>query len=271
MRKRKPRPPGYYGGKQGYGKAEWIIGLMPPPVLGQWYVEPYGGMAGVMMAREPASAETYNDINDRLVNWWLAVRDEPAEFARLLRYTPVSRSLYERAIAEMDDMSLPPVRRAVAFHIIITQSVLGSDGRPEGCFCIRTTQSKKSIWDSARIEALADRMRYVVVENREASEMLEKTAPHENAVVYVDPPYATSDISAYRYGDIDIDELTEALLAQRGFCAISGYGDEWAHLGWHAESRPALRARIGNAGASEPRVEVLWINRPRESMAQRLF
>ena len=31
MRKRKPRPPGYYGGKQGYGKAEWIIGLMPPP------------------------------------------------------------------------------------------------------------------------------------------------------------------------------------------------------------------------------------------------
>lgn len=33
MAKRKPRPPGYYGGKQGYGKAEWIIGLMPPPVL----------------------------------------------------------------------------------------------------------------------------------------------------------------------------------------------------------------------------------------------
>ena len=42
----------YYGGKRRYGKGEWIAAQLP------WrrdssYIEPCGGMAGVLLARPP--------------------------------------------------------------------------------------------------------------------------------------------------------------------------------------------------------------------------
>ena len=46
----KVQPLPWYGGKAGFGKAEWIAGLLP------WrkdstYVETHGGMAGVLCRR----------------------------------------------------------------------------------------------------------------------------------------------------------------------------------------------------------------------------
>ena len=66
----------YYGGKRGYGKAEWIASFLP------WhsdscYVEPFAGMAGVLFARQPVKVEVLNDLNQRVVNWLRVVRDEP--------------------------------------------------------------------------------------------------------------------------------------------------------------------------------------------------
>lgn len=74
----KPSPLNYYGGKARGGKADWINSLLPPAdYKRQCYVEPYGGMASVMLARAPVKIEILNDLNSRLVNWWQVVQSAP--------------------------------------------------------------------------------------------------------------------------------------------------------------------------------------------------
>ena len=116
----------YYGGKQ-KGKAEWIGSLLP------WkqdttYVEPFCGMAGVLLARAPVNLEILNDRNDRIINWWRAVRDEPEEFAYLIENTPYSRAEYDRAWENLDNEELTALQRALAFHIVVEQGLSKGDG-----------------------------------------------------------------------------------------------------------------------------------------------
>ena len=116
----------YYGGKRGYGKAEWIASFLPH-TPDSCYIEPFAGMAGVLLARAPVKTEILNDLNGRVINWWRAVRDEPEEFGRLLEFTPFSRAEYEWGLSAMDDESLPPLRRALAFHVVVDQCIVHGD------------------------------------------------------------------------------------------------------------------------------------------------
>ena len=266
MAKRKPRPLRYYGGKQGYGLAEWINSHLPPPCKEQMYVEPFAGMAGVMMAREKAGTEILNDINVRVINWWLAVRDHHMEFRHLVHYTPHSERLYREAKTQMDDESLPLVRRALAFHIIVGQGIAQGDGGSGWAAHYNPSVGSVNSWRAERVDDLYERIRSVQIYERDAIELLSGIADMPYAVIYCDPPYQTANTSPYRYGDIDKDELTAALLAQKGFVAISGYGDEWEHLGWRCETKSALRRQINGRG--ERRIEKLWLN---QDPPQRLF
>ena len=81
----------YYGGKRGYGKAEWIASFLPH-TPDSCYVEPFAGMAAVLLARSPVDIEILNDANERIVNWWRIVRDEAEEFGRLIDFSPFSRA-----------------------------------------------------------------------------------------------------------------------------------------------------------------------------------
>ena len=130
--KRKPQAMRYYGGK-GKGKAKWINSHLPPPVKRQVYAEPYGGMAGVLLQREKAGFEIYNDLSDRLYNWWICIRDEPTEFARLVEYTPRCERMFREAAVEVDNPKLPPVRRALAFYQLLAYSLMGG-GRWQGIY-----------------------------------------------------------------------------------------------------------------------------------------
>lgn len=52
----------YLGGKNRI--APWIIGFFPPH---KFYVEPFGGSAAVLLNKQPAFLEIYNDLYDRIV------------------------------------------------------------------------------------------------------------------------------------------------------------------------------------------------------------
>ena len=260
-----PSPLPYFGGKRRGGKAAWIVSILPPPSNAQTYIEPFGGMAAVMMSRAPITTEILNDLNERLMNWWVCIRDESAEFARLLAYTPHSRSLFAKAIGELDDMSLPPIRRALAYHIIISGCINRGDGKrikPSNFFIAsHPGRPQRSKWTLERVERLAQRMYHVGLECRDAIELLNEHAANAHAVVYCDPPYYSASTSPYLHSEIDVDRLTAALHAQKGYCAISGYGSEWEHLGWHRSERRSYRTHI-NAAESVDRIDVVWTNRP---------
>ena len=248
----------YYGGKRGYGKAEWIASFLPH-TPDSCYIEPFAGMAAVLLARPPVDIEILNDANERIVNWWRIVRDEAEEFGRLIDFSPFSRAEFQWARANIDNPDLTPLRRALAFHVVVEQSVVHSD-KASGGWGRKITPAVGSVARirAANIAAIAERLRDVQLECQDACSLLERVKGCDYAVIYADPPYRTADDSAYSKSDFDIERCAGLLSAQRGAVGISGYGDEWDLLGWRRVEQPALRRQINGNG--ENRMEVLWLN-----------
>lgn len=69
----------YLGGKNRI--APWIISFFPPH---KFYVEPFGGSAAVLLNKQPAFLEIYNDLYDRIVSFFEVLRD-PEKAERLAR------------------------------------------------------------------------------------------------------------------------------------------------------------------------------------------
>src|SRR5262245_9266417 len=81
-------PIAWYGGK--YYLAEWIIGHFPNHRL---YIEPFGGMANVLLKKAHSEVEIFNDLDGRVTNFFRVLR-EPEKLAELKRrceLTPYSR------------------------------------------------------------------------------------------------------------------------------------------------------------------------------------
>ena len=249
----------YYGGKQGYGKAEWIAGLLPWK-LDSFYCEPFAGMAGVLLNRPAVKMEMLNDLNGRVVNWWRVVRNYPEDFGYLVEHTPRSRDEFRWAGVAVDNQELPDIQRALAFHILISQCLNTGDNRLTGGSWRRRfkPEGKKDGDFVPKLDCLAKRLRYVQLENINALDLLERTADCDYAVIYCDPPYPTADTGAYAIGNLDFDRLGELLQAQQGAVAVSGYPGEWDCLGWESETQKHGRSQIN--GKVQERTEVLWRN-----------
>ena len=251
----------YYGGKNPQrGIAHWITSMMPGPKDCSLYVEPFCGMLGVLLSRPEAFCEIINDQNDRVVNWWRVIRDHPDEFGRALDWTPQhSRSEYEISKGLLDDAD--PIKRAVAFTVIVTMGITHCDVREHMQYAVRY-KKRYPPWCTDDILRLHRRIRRVQIENCDAVELLHRTAKQDHALIYCDPPYRTSDLRPYRFVP-DWDALAGALQAQTGKVAISGYGDEWDHLGWHSVQRKS-QVRTYNNSTQESTVrestEKLWMN-----------
>ena len=162
---------------------------------------------------------------------------------------------------------LPPLRRAHAFTVVMLQSHPATNG--DGGWSIGnmpTSWQRITGWSwhhgiAERLPHLAERMRNVVLENRDALDLLTELADREDVLIYVDPPYA--DTVGYRH-DVDRAGLHEALRAQRGKVLVSGYDDEWDVLGWRRESRAGKVSYgiMGGRREHQARTESVWANYP---------
>ena len=269
----------YYGGKSPVGsKARWICSIMGFNKR-ESYIEPFAGMLGVLLSRPKSRVEMVNDANGDLVNWWKCVRDFPDEMAHRVALTPRSRKVFSESIQilKSEGYEDDPMGRAVAFHCVCCQSMSHSSiGQTPGRWALSINPNVGSLgnWSGEEFAPLASRMRDVQIENRCASEVLERTSREPGCLIYCDPPYRTADASPYGDFELSWSRLGELLLAQKGNVAISGYGDEWDCLGWTRSELKSAHTPIG-ANASAPgakaskRVEVLWTNF--EPAQRRLF
>lgn len=110
---------GWYGGK--FSHLDWLLPLLPKC---HHYCEPFAGSGAVLINREAAPVETYNDIDGDVVNFFRVLRDRHEELIRAIALTPFSREEYHRAIYGSTS-GISDVERARRFYIKARQTRTG--------------------------------------------------------------------------------------------------------------------------------------------------
>ncbi|SAI58979.1 modification methylase [Bordetella ansorpii] len=177
----------YHGGK--FRLAPWVIRHFPPH---RCYVEPYGGAAGVLVQKDRAYAEVYNDLDGDVVNLFRVLRS-PSDRALLveqLTLTPYARDEFEAAYEVAED----PVERARR-TLIRAEMGFGSAGATKGATGFRVDTRRvygtaQDLWRRlpATLSAVGERLSGVMIENRPALDVIRQ---HDgpDVLFYIDPPY----------------------------------------------------------------------------------
>jgi len=132
------------------------------------------------------------------------------------------------------------------------------------------------------LQAAAERLRRVIIEDRPAVEVISKYGA-ANAVIYLDPPYleATRSALAKRRGadyaveyasEAEHRELAATLHAAPAAVLLSGYPSplyEDLYAGWWRVERPVDKpSSLVSGGRAARGVEVIWSNRPLRQQLQ---
>lgn len=252
----------YHGGK--FRLAPWILTFFPRH---QVYVEPFGGGASVLLQKQPAPTEVYNDLDSRVVGLFRVLRDpvKATELARRLEYTPFAREEYEGWCYG------DPIDDIDAAHQLVARGFMG--------------QSSKGIWQrsgldtrinpdgySSRVSALraapdacrtvAQRLVRAVIEHDDAINVI-KRHDRPDALIYCDPPYLTPEGRGTRIYTHDFKAEDHRTLAAtlRGMTSamvvLSGYPSalyDELFPDWQRHQRKAM------ADGGRERTEVVWLN-----------
>lgn len=267
-RRRKKIAFGWYGGK--FSHLDFLLPNLPNDAT--HFCDVFGGSAAVLINREPAPVETYNDLDSELVNFFATLRDKEGgqRLMKEISLTPFSREELAQACTPED--GLDNVERARRFYVRARQTRTGlaqtsSQGR--WAHCILTSRSSMSgavsRWIGA-IEGLPpiiDRLMRVQIDNAPALEVIQRYDTHDT-LFYLDPPYvhdSRGDKHAY-YGEMSDGEhieLANLLHNIKGRAAISGYRSELydsLFADWYRIDAPEKICH----SVRQPRQESLWVN-----------
>jgi DNA adenine methylase len=256
----------YHGGK--FRLAPWIIQHFPPHRV---YTEPFGGAASVLL-RKPRAAmvEVYNDLDREIVSLFEVLRcpEKSSRLAELLQFTPFAREEFQLAYQPCGD-PVEQARRTVGRSFMgfgsATASGAKSGFRANGN---RQTAHPARDWANypAAVASFCQRLQGVVIENRDAVELMEQ---HDSpqTLHYCDPPYVhdTRSVHVVRPGkgyrhemsDDDHRNLAGTLRQLQGMVIVSGYPSalyDELYAGWRVSTRAAL------ADGARERTEALWMN-----------
>ncbi|MEQ8628099.1 DNA adenine methylase [Ekhidna sp.] len=252
----------YHGGK--WKLAQWIISHFPDHRI---YCEPFGGAASVLLQKRPSYAEVYNDLDLEVVNLFRVVRESGSELVSALVNTPFAREEFELSYLPTDD-DFERARRTVIRSFMGFGSGLQSHQRTG----FRSNSNRSGTtpahdWKNypEALKAIIERLRGVVIENRDAMEVMNQH-DGDKTLHYVDPPYVLDTrykgqkTKVYRH-EMDNEahlNLCEFLKGLRGYVILSGYDNEIYNdilNGWYKYTRKA------HADGAKERIEVLWMNR----------
>lgn len=238
--------------------APWIIEHLPEHRI---YVEPYGGGASVLLRKQRSYAEIYNEMDGEIVNVFRMMRDQGPALKEALRLTPFARDEFMESYGPTGD-GVERARRTIikSFMGFGSDAIANKSGFRANSHRSGTTPAHDWANYADRADQLIERMRGVVIENRDAKDVI---AQHdrEDTLFYVDPPYVHSTRQAskrYRHEMTDEEhrELARILHAVKGKVVLSGYPSplyDELYGAWKRVERDAL------ADGARKRTEVIWI------------
>lgn len=284
MKSRVKPPANYFGGKFGT-IGGYIAQILPEH---KFYVEPFGGMAGVMFHKSPSLVEVYNDIDRRLFNLFCVLQSKKSakELIELLKLTPFGRDSYLAAHKVLKEPGWSDVRIAWATLVALGQGIQPSmrhNGFRNGGAKYETSVARLWKKRNLNLTAVTERISDWIIENQSAEKiMLRYNTP--DAVIFCDPPYVHSTrnrnaqvktIRDYAAEMTDVEHELFLIVCRhlKSRVIISGYDNELYNTllaDWHRQEInviSAMAAALPNADDGH-RTEVIWANFPIKQQLQ---
>lgn len=266
---RRVKPPfGYYGAKQKI--ATRIIDMMPPHHA---WVEAFCGSSAITFAKPPAPIEVINDKNGEIVNVFDQLRNNCEELCRAITLTPYAREEFLKARSPAEGLS--DLERARRFLVTSMMTVNGTQTANCGfsfssSYVRQGTEARVSRWNNlpGRLAEVAERLRHVRIENRDARELMEMFLKRPATLVYLDPPYFVKREHEYVIDANDRgfhEELLRLCCKARCMILLSGYDTPLYNemlLPQNGWERQVIETHTRDtSGKDYARSEVLWLNR----------
>lgn len=264
------RPAFRYHGSQ-WNNAPWIAEYLPAH---ETRVIPFMGGLNEELRWPRAKLTNATDKDQRVVNAFAVLRDEPEALIRAIKLTPWHYGEYELS----RELAPEPVEDARRFWCSCWMSVTG--GPNPGTSGFRWTRDRDGRWstpatDSLNIDHLYDvakRLRHIHFLKGDGVELIEAHTKVEGALVWCDPPFLketrASNLGWYKYeSNLQLhEEIAAALHTVDGYALITGYG--WNKDGSknnvyeglyeaHGWQRVDSVRRVNGGGS---RVQSLWIS-----------
>lgn len=221
----------YFGGK--FNMMKNLTMHFPKDNEYKIFIDAYGGSGGVLLSR-PLSGhvEVYNDIYENVYSLFKVLSDKTLfeEFRQkcdLAIYSAQMRKEYKKKLLE----KISVVERAFYFWYVNRTSHNGIGGFSCNCVIRRNMSKATSDFLSCidRLPELHDRLSAVIVEQRDALELMERFN-QSNVFIYADPPYHQDTRGSARYAHDYTNEQHEKfidfVLTLKAKVLISGYACE---------------------------------------------
>jgi DNA adenine methylase len=276
---RSPFP--WFGGKGAIKIKQAILSMLPPH---EYYVEPFGGGASILISKEACKVEVYNDVNRGVVNFFRVIADADlfGKFMSRACLLPVSRELFEEYARTWPGIH-DPVEQAIRWYVVARQSFGGIFGNSFGTVVTSSTggmAQTAASWRSSfeNLPKVHERMQRIQIECCDWRDCLKRFSG-SGWLAYCDPPYVMGARKAGGYEhelkNEDHEDLIETLLKYDGAVVLSGYNHElYAPLdkaGWDKVEISTVCSAAGRTRASglqgsgkvlsrQKRVECIWRN-----------
>jgi len=209
------------------GKAKSVLSIIPHLPYKRSYIEPFGGAASILLARQSSELEVFNDRFAGVVALYRCLRD--SEKSRLLskRLEMIVSAREEFVWCKTTwENHKDDVERAARWYYMVMNS-FSSLGRNFGRSTSGKQQAGKIHNHLQYFDQLHQRLKFVLIENQDYGMML-RDFDNDEAVFYLDPPYFGVARGTYKY-EMTNDEhrhMLNTVMNMKAFVAVSGYHNE---------------------------------------------
>lgn len=246
------------------------------------YWEPFCGSMAVLLAKEPATMETVNDLHGDLINLARIVRDPvkgPMLYRRLRRVMMAKAMHTDAADVIRYDITQPDdVSRAEAYFIASWMGRNGVAGSRSYNFGYCTRYTKNGGHAATRfanavesIPAWRRRLRRVNILNQDAFTLIERVEDADGVVMYIDSPYIVKGAKyVHDFEAEDHQRLAHALSRFRRTRVVVSYYEHprlvEMYAGWTKRTFDVSKAMASQGKRDKENdiraLEVLLINGP---------
>ena len=252
----------------------------------QTYCEVFGGAASLLFAKEPTGFEVYNDLDDRLLNFFRVLRDpeQSEELIRLYSLTPYHRQEYYNCCNRVSqhisgEIEMSNVEYAWSFYVAVMQSF---SARMNGWgYRLHANMSEVvSSWVGrlSKLPVLHQRLMRVQIDSDSFEKVIDRY-DDKDTFFYLDPPYVSSTRRKGGYVHEMTDDqhrlLIDMCIKSKSKIMLSGYSNDiytkltdngWFRADIQTSCDAAGRTRNsklqgkGSALKLQPRTESVYMN-----------